>query len=570
MPVMQSLKIRLRLLTAAVLVACQAATVLAADAVTADRRLPPGVLLYASCPDIPRTGEQFRQTSFGQLISDPELEDLRGLLIEKFEEFSKQAEEKIEMPLSDLAALFSGELSFALVRPLGQSLGYVMFMDVGDHRDILDRVLAKIDAEMANRDASKEVETVDGVAVTLYSVPRDTPDTPPYTTAYFVRDNMVVVGSTLSLLKSVLTRWDGQHAQTFAGSDVYKELMAKCLTDGQSKPAFKWFVNPIDLAMAGLATQPEYQMASIMFSAYLPTLGLNRLKAFGGAMELATEEFDSVSRTMVYVEPPATGLLKVFEFRASIQGPPAWVPEDAAQFFGLDWNVAGAYAAIESIYDSFMGQPGAFERQVNQAAGPAGGLHPKKDIIDALTGSVQGYIIPPASGDAKETQGVVVVGLTDDEKGKQLLEGILKQSGSEETSELRGTTLYHLGGEGNPGVATIKSKQLIIADSAERLMEVVAGQTASPLTRSTKFKPIADKLPPAASILTYQDASDQMKAAYEAARSGGLDAFVEGRFDFSILPPFDTLSKYFRPQATYVVPVENGAITVQFTLKRAE
>lgn len=570
MPVFESMRRRLGLLTAAVLVVAQSVAAFAADPVTADRRLPPGVLLYASCPDIPRTGEQFRQTSFGQLISDPELEDLRVLLINKFEEFSREAEEKIEMPLSDLAALFSGELSFALVRPLGQALGYVTFMDIGDHRDILDRVLSKIDGVMADRGATKETETVDGVEVTLYSIPRDKPGAGPYTTAYFVRDNMVVVGSTLSLLKSVLTRWDGQHAQTFAGSPIYKEVMAKCLTNERSQPAFQWFVNPIDLAMAGLATQPEYQMASVMFSAYLPTLGLNKLKAFGGAIELATEEFDSVSRTMVYVEPPATGLLKIFEFRASIDGPPAWVPQDAASFFAFDWNIAGAYAAIESIYDSFMGQPGAFERQVNQAAGPAGGLHPKKDIIDALTGAVKGYIIPPASGDARETAGAIVVGLTEDGKGMQLLKTILQQSGNNATSELRGTTVYHLGGEGSPGVAAIHEKRLIIAESVSRLGDVLAGKAAQPLVESPKFKLVGAKLPEMVSILTYQDASDQMKAGYEAVRSGSLDSLIEGQFDFSVLPPFEALSKYFRPQATYVVPDEHGAITVQFTLKAAK
>jgi hypothetical protein len=559
------------LLTVAVLLASQAMSAFAADPVPSDRRLPPGTLGYVSCPNVPRMVSQFRETSFGQMLQDPELEEIRSQLVGMAGPLVQDFEDRVGMPLSDLAALFSGEVTLAAVRPVGQSLGYVTFLDIGEHRDILDRMLANVDDRLEDRSATKTTETRNGTEITIYSVPRDNPDTPPYTTAYFVKDSMFVVGSTVSLLESVLNRWDGEHTATFADTPVYGEVMAKCRSGADAQDAFRWFVSPIELVTAGLTLNPEYQMVSIMMNAYLPTLGLNRFKGIGGVLELSTEEFDSVYRSMIYAEPPATGVLKVFQFRPTVEGPPAWVPADAAQFFALDWNVAGAYDAVESIYDAFTGQPGQFERMLNQLGGPgqAADLHPKRDIIDAFSGTVYGYLIPSEEDDPADMRGVLAIGVTDEDKGRRLLEEAVKSAGGS-TAEARGTTVYHLSGEDSPGVAAIHAGQIFIADNLERLGQALEGKVDNPLAESPRFQQVQARIPETVSILSYQDASDQLQTGYEALRSGNFDGLTQGAFDFSVLPPFDAISKYFRPTASYVIPDENGAITVQFTLKAEE
>lgn len=560
---------RVCLLAAAMLLASQAAMAFAADPVPSDRRLPPGTLGYVSVPNVPLAVSQFRETSFGRLLNDPEVEEIRSQLAGMAIPLVQQFEDRAGMPLSDLAALFSGEVTLAAVRPVGQALGYVTFLDVGEHRNVLDQVLAQVDERLEERDATKTTETRDGTEIIVYSVPRQgNPDAAPYTTAYFVKDKMFVVGSTVSLLESVLTRWDGQHTATFADTPIYSEVMAKCRSGEEAQDAFRWFVSPIELVTAGLSLNPEYQMVSIMMNAYLPTLGLNRLKGLGGVLELSTEEFDSVYRSMIYAEPPATGVLKVFQFRATVEGPPAWVPADATQFLGLDWNVTGAYEAVESIYDAFTGQPGQFERMLNQLGGPAqaADLHPKQDIVDAFSGAVYGYLIPSEEGDPSEMQGVLAIGVTDEAKGRRLLEEAVKSAGGS-TSETRGTTIYHLAGDDAPGVAAIHEGQIFIADNLDRLGQALEGKVDNPLADSPRFQQVHAKVPESVSILSYQDASDQLQTGYEALRSGSFDGLMQGAFDFSVLPPFDAISKYFRPTASYVIPDENGAITVQFTLK---
>ena len=61
-----------------------------------------------------------------------------------------------------------------------------------------------------------------------------------------------------------------------------------------------------------------------MIQMFMPLLGINNLKGIGGNIDLVTDEFDSISRTLIYVDLPASGLLKVFQFPAVEQSPPSW------------------------------------------------------------------------------------------------------------------------------------------------------------------------------------------------------------------------------------------------------
>jgi len=89
--------------------------------------------------------ERFQQTAISSLIHDPALDAFRAQLVEKFEEGKRKAEEELGLALSDIGALFAGEFSIAVVRPVGQALGGVLFMDIGDNEDVLQKLLAKVE-----------------------------------------------------------------------------------------------------------------------------------------------------------------------------------------------------------------------------------------------------------------------------------------------------------------------------------------------------------------------------------------------------------------------------------------
>lgn len=535
--------------------------------IKADRRLPPQVFLYVSCPDAVGTSVKLSESAFGGMINDPAMDEFRTHLLQTTSEARREFEDKAGVLLSDLLAMFRGEVTLAVTRPIGQPLGAVVFVEVGEHHDVLDKLLVKMDGALAREGAEKSTEKAGGTEITVHTFPVAGPRNGiPNSLAYFVKDGTFVAGSSTGILEDVLSRWAGTDENCFANSKAYSAVLAQCLTNPRSVPALTYFVDVIGLTSAGLAMSPETQMAGIMFSGYLPTVGLNKLKGMGGTVELATADFDMVSRSLIYCEQPVSGLLKVFEFRPTIAGPPAWVPAKAGNFFALDWNIAGAYAAIESLYDSFAGGPGSFSRFVDQSTIRADGanLHPKKDVIDALSGSVQGFVNTP-NGDNPADIGVLVLGVKDQEKAKKLVETFAKTSNLSLSGDFEGQPIYEA--DNGPGAVCVKGDQLFVAAGAETLKQALTAKAEGSLAESDAYARIKPHLPEKMSALMFAAVSDEMGATYEKARAGEYDALIEGKIDLSKLPPFEKIKPYLLPSASYVVPTEQGPMTVRFSPK---
>lgn len=554
-------------------------SLLAQEKVRSDQRLPPGVLLYSSTPDIPGTYEAFKNTSYGQLINGPELEEFRLQLIEKFEEEAsdeiKKIEDELGMPLSDLAALFAGDASFAVLRPIGAPLGVVAMMEYGDHDDILGDILGRLEAEIEKQtELVKSTEEYAGTEISVFTVETEHPDYTAVDISYFRKDGNLVIASSLSLVESVLDRWDGKNEQSFANDEIYAAILKQCATTDGSTPDLVTYFNPIGTLTAGLSLVPQAKPFVNLLPLYLPTLGLNKLKATGSVMEVDAEGFNVISKTMVYADRPASGVLKIFELRPTLTGPPTWVPANATQYFGFDWNIAGAYEAVESVYDGFLG-PGAFDRQVTDLTRQANqdNLHIKKDIIDVLSGKMEGFVIqeieelgPDAQLDLKFAASI---GVTDEDKAWKLIEAAMKTTDDIEEQQVRGNRVIVFSSPDDKEIMlTIQDKQIYIASSAEGLSNTIAGKSDGPaLVDSADYKQAKAHLPEQMSMLSYQSPVTQLRAPYEALRNGEFDSAVEGELDFSVLPPFKDIEKYFTPSFGYLMPVEKGAFSVQFGLK---
>lgn len=551
---------------------------LAQDKVLSDHRLPPGVLVYSSSPDIPASYEAFKNTSYGQLINSPELEAFRLQLLEKFEEESQEHIEKIEeelgMPLSDLAAVVAGDATFAILRPIGQPLSAVVFFEIGDHRDIVDNLLSLLDKQISeNGGPEKQTEEISGTEVNYYSIETPHPDYSTIDISYFIKDGQLVVGSSRSVLELVLERWDGKHDATFADDELYATIREKCASSDGSTPDMIWYINPIGLTTAVMELVPQVKPFVNLIPLYLPTLGLNRLKAMGSTLEVDTEKFNTISRSLIYVERPASGILKMFEMRATIEQPATWVPATATQYFAADWNVSGAYEAVESVWDGFVG-PGAFDRQISDLTRQANtnNLHIKRDIVDVLSGKFEGYAVQEMVGDQPDIKFAASIGVTDEKKAWRLIEVALESASDVQEHDIRGAKAYTVTTPDDQKISiTVADKQIYIATDLDRLTEVVAGKAGGDsLVNSADFKRAQANIPDQISMLSYQSPATQLRDPYEKLRNGDFDAALEGKFDFSVLPPFEKIEKYFAPVFGYLLPDDKGAFSVQFGLKPAK
>lgn len=537
--------------------------------VSADRRLPPGVLAYASCPSVKLLKEKFAETSFGQLLQDPGMDDFLSQFKPFYEQASAQAEAEIGMSLDELLELVSGEVAIAAFRPPGQKLGLVSFVDVQSHTDALNKLLNELQQELKNKQAERSTSTYAETEVVTYRLPSEKPDGKPIQFSYFLRDGVLVTAIVPQHLEMVLDRWSGDSDSTFADNETYQYVMETSRSQAGGQPVLTWYITPVELILAGMSLSPELALQSAMVTGMLPTLGLNNLKAYGGAVELATSEYDNITRSVICLEGPAEGVLKVFQFPATISGPPEWVPASAQFYTGFHWDLETAYTAVGTLVDAYLG-PGKFEGLVQQGAdNPAGpGLHPKTDIIDRLTGVVHLFLMNRGGG-PENTEGAVALGVTDAAAVEEVLKKVLESisEGPYRTQQVSGTTVY-LPPEGRTGKGAIavKGDQLYVASSISVMEGILSGTNAkTPLSQSEGYKKIADGFPSETSMLAYTDNSASLKAGYESLRGGDFDAFTEGKIDFSLLPPFDEIKKFFQPSAYYLVPIERGALSVQFT-----
>ena len=298
-----------------------------------------------------------------------------------------------------------------------------------------------------------------------------------------------------------------------------------------------------------------------------PINGCDTLKGIGGSLDLATEEFDSVSRTLVYVEQPPAGVLNIFQFPAIVSTPPEWVSSETNAYFGINWDLEAAYNAVETLVDGFQG-PGATAKFLDSLADEPNGpkLHVKNDFLDFLDGRI--HVI--TDFDAEDEQGanelLVALGLKDSQGIQATLTTI------EDTRripgmvrEFRGVSIYELQGPQTVVIA-VTNDNLVIASKAEMLEAVIRNDgSVESLADSDEYRQFESFVPGETSGFSFQKQDAQIQTAYEMMKS--LPQSEEtGDLDFSTLPPFEQIKKYLRPTVSYFVPDERGAFSMSFSL----
>ncbi|MFG0332240.1 MAG: DUF3352 domain-containing protein, partial [Maioricimonas sp. JB049] len=504
---------------------------------------------------------------------DPELQPFNAEIVKLFAEYLPEVEAELGFSLQELADFPAGEMAFAAVMPAGRRLSLVAIVDVRERGDTLERLLETLDKALKDQQSEGQVEQFEGTDITAYALPEDAGIFNTF--AYVVRDGRLVLtlSADTGIMEDILVRWDGTNDRTFAGSSVYSYILDACEVGRDGRPLMAWYVSPIDLVRAVMSSNEDLAMQSMTVMTFLPLLGLDRFKGMGGTMDMATEEFDSVTKTFLYVEQPASGVLKVFEFPAIAQGPPRWVSADVAQYSAVNWNLQAAYTAVETLYDLFTGQAGGFGRLVDQIAQQPGGLmiHPKEDLIDQFTGLMHFVTDLPPEGGLEEQRMLFALQLKDEARMREVINTIKATNGVNLTErDFQGTTIYEAeqaGAGGMDPAAAITRGYLLFATHARMLEDVIRRDEAeNPLADSEDYQRIAAHMPEKLSILGYQKPDAQVRAVYEMVRSGQLDAVTEGRIDFSKLPEFDVIRKYLPTTGSYAVPDERGALFVNFSL----
>lgn len=538
------------------------------DSVASDRLLPPGVLLHVRVSDVSDLKERLPQTGFGKVYQDESMAKFRDQLEQIFEKGSEQAGKELGFPLSDLLNLPEGEVSLSLIQPAGRTLAGVVIMEIGDQKETLDKALEKLEEAVTAQGATKKTETIEDVEVTIFEKSKPGSDSEKNTFCFFTEDGKFVGGSDMTVLQDVLSRWEGDSDDVLAEQDVYSYIRKKCATrSNEESSVVEYYVDPMGLLMAGLNSSEELSMQALMVSTYLPTLGLDKFKAVGGNLDFAEGNFDVHSKSLMYVDQPTTGLVRAFEFPATNLAPPAWVGSSAPSYTAMNWDGVGAYDALTEMADTFLSQPGAAAQKVSEFATQLG-FHPKDDVIDHLAGPVVmlSDVNPEATQVAQKF--LLAVKLKDSSAFQETLNVILEKAGSQVTErDFEGVKVYDIQApneEIHPAVAIAKDHLFIVSHAD--MLEAALRSSDDSLADSDNYKKIAKLLPSNCSIVSFSDLRKQMKPTYDMLKSGKLDGAVEGQIDFSALPEFEAVEKYFSISGSFTVPDEKGVYSEGFML----
>lgn len=546
------------------------------EAVPTDRLLPADVSAYVSIPSVDDLKARFGKSSLGEMTEDSAFEPFKAELTKALENVSGEIEQNLGVTLKDLLQVPSGELAFAVITPPGKKISGIMFLDFGDSEKTVDALMEKGEKALSEQGASSDDEEIDGTKVTVWTMKKDEDsEEKPNQLVYFIKDTMLVVTSDLDTAKGTLARWDGKHSDTFADNDNYNLILKKCESEDDDG-VLVWYVNPMGLVQSALTQIAAANPQAALFMGFTEPLGINSVKAVGGTLDMATEHFDSTSKTFLMIEQPTKGLLNVFQFPAIEQKPPRWVTTNATAWFSLNWDIAGAYTAIETMVDMFRG-PGMTAATIDQLAQQEPKVHLKKDVIDVISGRIQFVMESAKKKDDKEGQDRVVValGLKDSKKFKATMAKIAKAPGfPAKAREFQGSTIYEFeipdfSGSGEPksGGVAIGPDQLLFSNDVTAVEAMLRGDTdGDALVDSADYKKVAEHLPAKTSIVSYSKQDSQIETLWEAARSGQLgSAFPD--IDFAKLPDFDAVKKYLQPSGSYTVPDKKGVLFVGFSAK---
>ena len=572
--------------------------------VSAPKRLPPQVVFYMSVPDANELGKRFEASPFGQMVKDPAMADFIADVKSTLAATSKEAEAMGGINLQELMAIPNGNVTMAVMAGGPKGIGYVLMIDFGKSRSTIDKLTAKAAEGLANEGAKKTQLDVGDFSITNFELPVSEPPDGGAPSAqtnfaktfskigWFVKDTTLVLGNGTDTLKSVIARWDGKHSSTFGDNPVYRYIAEKGAGDGPS-PVLEWYFDPISTATGLINGIDPNNFQAQLALGFLPTLGLDKIKAVGGTVNMGTPKYEEISRWVVYVDAPRTGALDLLKFPATAQSPPKWVPANAASYSSFNWDLQAAWRGIATLVDSFNPQgPGTFDKLMTQLANdPMGPMfHPKKDLVDHLTGRIQlvtDTTEPEQAGDLPGQRMLFALGVKNVDGLKATITKLANTPGAPITTrDFRGETIYvlpsptQLGGVGSTDIGISVVKGNLMIGVPETLLEQAIRGDVEPLSGSVDYKRMATFFPAQASSIGYSKGNAQIGSVYQLIRSGnfpptppgagfpGADAQGPVSIDFKKLPPFNVIEKYLLSSGSYIVPDKNGAVMVTFSPKK--
>ena len=591
----------LRLAVAAVLVA--GSPLLRAAIPPAEYLLPADTLAFFTVPDYAAFRASSARAPLTQLWNDPAMKPFHDKFVAKWNAtYVAPLEKDLGLSVADFLSLPQGQLTFAIT--VNGSNGHddippgiLVLLDAKDKSDSLKTNLAALTKKWNDAGRKLRTETIHGLAFTVVPVaegdfanllPKKTPaadagkEAKPKTIYFTQYQSLLIAGNVASVVETAAARLTGGSAPVIADDATFAGDKLSQFREGPT--GYGWFNGNKFVSMltggdtSGADDAQPSLMPKLNALKVVGALGLGGLKSASFAVR---QQPDGLNVALHLTAPEATraGLLKILALAPKDAGIPAFVPADAMKFSRFRLDGRQTWEEFQRMVTAISPQALIGLNSIIETANVmARAKDPGFDLRSALFGNLGDDIIlysKPASGDnlAKliEPPSIFLIAVSNPDQVinavKSIAAIVSPQDAAPAPRELLGHKIYTLMQSGRtlPDGRTVPPNYTYLSASGGYLAVSKDTSLIEEYLRSAdgKVKPLNETagLAELAShvggtsggLFSFENQRETSRMSFKflknSAASGVtlqlLPPTLRDWADFTLLPDYDSVSKYF-------------------------
>lgn len=353
---------------------CSLVATTAWAAPAADAIFPNNTVAFVVIPDTQEFEQRWSRTQIGIFSEDPAIQPFINQMRDKAIERFAPMQEQLGVSLDEISAAAGGEVAAGVVYRQAKRAAVVVTIDTTGKDAQAQQLLAKVDGEMARRQAQKALDDRSGTAMTVYTIPAKKAGRKPTTLILFERDEILCLANNMPEAEALNGRIAMQSKSALNSAKAYQETMRRCQAEARGvKPQVRWFIDPFvyDLARRTIRTEkllPDKKDTITM----LREQGFDAIKGIGGHVSLAANELqDVIHRTAIYApgKPGAKTAAEKYERSMRMAELPNrtdmpmqdWAPRMTATYTTANIDAQNAFDHVSHIFDAMAGYQDAFK-----------------------------------------------------------------------------------------------------------------------------------------------------------------------------------------------------------------
>lgn len=560
--------------------------------------VPPETVLLMNIDDFQQLKTQFEKTNLYKLYKDPVMSAFVDAAKAKWhEKVQKLDDNDIFKTIFNADVLPQGRVAAALVlneqNKDSNEPPVVIITQWGEGIDKIKEAVDKmLEKNIEYGGHQKRSEQYRGVSIEI-SI-----DEASSVLNHCFIDDCFIAAANLDLLKFVIAHIKGATSPALADDTDYNATM-KTVGPHHDIDFYINIKQIIKTILAGDSAGKAHQWSA--------NLGLDNIAALGCSVAFARSPDTSGSgKALLKINGAKKGICKMLETESAVLKAPRFIPASAYSVTFFNLNIKKAYDELYSILYSFNPQYAVMMHALDLPDSPDGepGLKLKGDIISHLGSQIILFqsINKPFSNSSMPTESLVALAVNDRnalEKSLSLLHSkLLAANNPDAKRELLGHTIYLLSPSAlpffRPGMRpmqvpsgsdasqiptfafTITDTHLIFASepAVERAIRVLSSTDALSVNSAKWFTSAKSAIPSLVGMATLQDnvASSEFFwwAMKKAGKAGDKSTPANPNpllpssqigfdlFNFSLLPEFDAVRKYFGLSAFYGISTPDG------------